>query len=160
DEQNRENASTKRFTRAAREALASYRWPGNVRELRNVVQRAYVLCDEDVDVDVHPESTVVVVPVRGATPESERSMRKVTLTVGTSLDEAERALILTTLESVDGSRVQAAKMLGISLKTLYNRLNAYRSNGSDAATRRNGCRLTVVARRARETLGGTLTTEF
>jgi DNA-binding NtrC family response regulator len=57
----------------------------------------------------------------------------VTIRVGTSLDDAERALIMATLDSVAGSKAKAAQVLGISLKTLYNRLHAYRGNGFDAA---------------------------
>jgi DNA-binding NtrC family response regulator len=58
--------------------------------------------------------------------------KDVTIRVGTSLDDAERALIMATLDSVAGSKAKAAQVLGISLKTLYNRLHAYRSNGFDA----------------------------
>ena len=54
-----------------------------------------------------------------------------TIRVGTSLDDAERALIMATLDSVAGSKAKAAQVLGISLKTLYNRLHAYRGNGFD-----------------------------
>jgi DNA-binding NtrC family response regulator len=52
--------------------------------------------------------------------------------VGTSLDDAERTLIMATLDSVAGSKAKAAQVLGISLKTLYNRLHAYRGGGFDA----------------------------
>jgi len=55
--------------------------------------------------------------------------RDVTIRVGTSLDDAERALIMATLDAVSGSKAKAAQVLGISLKTLYNRLHAYRGNG-------------------------------
>jgi two-component system, NtrC family, response regulator AtoC len=54
--------------------------------------------------------------------------RDVTIRVGTSLDEAERTLIMATLDSVAGSKAKAAQVLGISLKTLYNRLHAYRGS--------------------------------
>jgi DNA-binding NtrC family response regulator len=54
--------------------------------------------------------------------------RDVTIRVGTSLDDAERTLIMATLDSVAGSKAKAAQVLGISLKTLYNRLHAYRGS--------------------------------
>jgi DNA-binding NtrC family response regulator len=73
------------------------------------------------------------------------SSRMIAVPVGTSLDEAERALILATLDSVAGSKVQAAKLLGISLKTLYNRLQAYRGVRNTANARTDGCHLAAVA---------------
>jgi len=148
DEQNREHGTDKRYTRAAREAMAAYGWPGNVRELRNVVQRAFVMSDRDVDVDldVGALSTGANGALAGGVKPIEMGARRITVTVGTSLDDAERALILTTLDAVEGSRVQAAKILGISLKTLYNRLHAYRHAPRPGEACSNaGYRLTVVS---------------
>ena len=124
DRLNDENGTAKTLTAEARQRIASYRWPGNVRELKNVVHRAYVMGDDEVDIDVGGDAaaSVAAAPVQRAdvAPGNE-----VTIQVGTSLELAERALIMATLRSVDGSKSKAAQVLGISLKTLYNRLHAY-----------------------------------
>jgi DNA-binding NtrC family response regulator len=141
---NSEHGTDKQYTPRARERIAAFAWPGNVRELKNVVHRGYVLSDDQVEVDL-PESTnnAIVVPqatmgiaVPGMTSINAAiavrmsatvgAVRDVTIRVGTSLDDAERALIMATLDSVSGSKAKAAQVLGISLKTLYNRLHAYR----------------------------------
>jgi DNA-binding NtrC family response regulator len=149
DEQNHERGTDKRYTRAAREAIAAYGWPGNVRELRNVVQRAFVMSDRDVDVDIDGGPSAVAGEAAHELPGAkpiEIAARRITVTVGTSLEDAERALILTTLDAVEGSRVQAAKILGISLKTLYNRLHAYKNSPrANEARGTAGYRLTVVS---------------
>src|SRR6266550_1981126 len=143
------HGTDKTFTHQARGRIASFSWPGNVRELKNVIHRGYVLSDDQVDVDV-PDSSQELIVTRQASPmvtvpsmpsiNSAITVRApsgggkdVTIRVGTSLDAAERALIMATLDSVAGSKAKAAQVLGISLKTLYNRLHAYRGNGFDAA---------------------------
>ena len=141
-EHNREHGTDKRFSIASRERIAADPWPGNVRELRNVVYRAFVLCDGEVDVG---RSDARVFAGAAGEDAHVRSARTVTVPVGTSLDEAERALILATLEAVGGNKIEAADLLGISLKTLYNRLQAYRGLGSGATVRPAGRRLMVVA---------------
>jgi DNA-binding NtrC family response regulator len=129
----------KRFSPAALDRLAAYRWPGNVRELRNVVQRAYVMATGDVVTDEwlptngvsapppapmrRPESTVTPAtsgPRQAATP-------SITIALGTSLAETERQLILATLQYFNNQKEQTAAALGVSLKTLYNRLKDYAS---------------------------------
>ena len=144
------HGTDKTFTHQARGRIASFSWPGNVRELKNVVHRGYVLSDDQVDVDV-PDSSQELLVTRQASPTvtvpsmpsinsaitarasaPSGGVKDVTIRVGTSLDDAERALIMATLDSVAGSKAKAAQVLGISLKTLYNRLHAYRSNGFDA----------------------------
>jgi two-component system, NtrC family, response regulator HydG len=121
---NEENGTAKVFPPEARERLAAHPWPGNVRELKNVVHRAYVLSDDEVSVDLDGEFAAA--PERSATRSFEApSSNEVVIRVGTSLDLAERALIMATLRAVDGSKSKAAQVLGISLKTLYNRLHAY-----------------------------------
>ncbi len=107
--------TTKRFTQACLERLRRHAWPGNVRELKNVIQRAFILADEDVGVDSLP------LGVSEAAPASSLVMR-----VGTPIAEAERRLILATLDQCDGDKKKAAGVLKISLKTLYNRLNEYK----------------------------------
>ena len=95
-----------------------------MRELKNVIHRAYVMSDDEVEVDTGGDITATVAPA--AAPRAEASMGDaITIPVGTSLELAERALITATLRSLDGSKSKAAQVLGISLKTLYNRLHAY-----------------------------------
>ncbi len=149
-ELNVEHGTDKTYTQQARERIAAFSWPGNVRELKNVVHRGYVLSDNEVNVDVPaasrdvaslpPAASSVSVPsmpsinsaiaARASIPAA--GVRDITIRVGTSLDDAERTLIMATLESVAGSKAKAAQVLGISLKTLYNRLHAYRGSGFEA----------------------------
>ncbi len=143
-ELNDAHGTDKSYTDEARERIASFAWPGNVRELKNVIHRGYVLSDEGVDVDIPgatkesagtralavPSAAAISVPLSHVrVPAPVGGPRDVTIRVGTSLDEAERALIMATLDAVSGSKAKAAQVLGISLKTLYNRLHAYRGNG-------------------------------
>ncbi len=128
---NDEHGELKRLSNSARDRILQYRWPGNVRELKNVIHRAFVLSDAEVNVDMdeaahvdaaqHPQ--LVVSNAAGPVPFGESFA--VRIPVGMSLDEAEKALITATLEAVSGSKSKAAQVLGISLKTLYNRLHAY-----------------------------------
>jgi DNA-binding NtrC family response regulator len=150
-ELNATHGTDKTYTPQARARIAAFSWPGNVRELKNVIHRGYVLSDDEVEVDVPDSSqeTAIVLPqaaltvtvpcmpsinsaiaARAAVPCGE--VKDVTIRVGTSLDDAERTLIMATLDSVAGSKAKAAQVLGISLKTLYNRLHAYRGGGFDA----------------------------
>jgi DNA-binding NtrC family response regulator len=113
---NREEGSTKEFTRAAIERLQTHNWPGNVRELRNVVHRAFILAEKHISVDTLPLGVA-----------EDTSGSQLVVRVGTSIAEAERRVILATLEQCEGDKKKAADILGISLKTLYNRLNEYKS---------------------------------
>ena len=121
---NEENGTAKVFTDESRSRLAAHAWPGNVRELKNVVQRAYVLSDDEVEVDLDSDFAIAVERASASRLEAP-SGNEVTIRVGTSLETAEQALIMATLRAVDGSKSKAAQVLGISLKTLYNRLHAY-----------------------------------
>ena len=117
-ELNATEGTDKRFSQACLERLRQYQWPGNVRELRNVVQRAFILADEDVGVDSLS---------LGVSEEDETPVSSLTMRVGTSLSEVERQLILATLDRFGGNKAKVAEVLGISLKTLYNRLREYKS---------------------------------
>jgi len=114
--------SLKGFSPAALAMLSRYRWPGNVRELRNVVQRAYVMADG-------PTISDEWLPQAGqasSAPRQEKSLiPALEIPLGSSLVEAERLLILATLAHFDHQRERTAAALGISLKTLYNRLKEY-----------------------------------
>jgi DNA-binding NtrC family response regulator len=112
---NKEHDTYKAFTRPALNRLKSHNWPGNVRELKNLVHRAFILADEHIGLDALPLGV------------QESSGSSLNVKVGTSLGEAERRLILATLEDCEGDKKKAAEVLGISLKTLYNRLNEYKT---------------------------------
>jgi DNA-binding NtrC family response regulator len=116
DALNGQEGTAKRFSTAALDRLRRYSWPGNVRELKNVVQRAYILAEDEIGVDE--------LPLGGR---EKPAGDGVLVSVGTSLADAERRLILATLERLDGDKRRAAEILGISLKTLYNRVNQYDS---------------------------------
>jgi DNA-binding NtrC family response regulator len=95
--------------------LSNYHWPGNVRELRNYVQRAYILSDHTIDAAALAPVLTTQTPV-GLT---------LAIPVGTSLADVDRKLIYATLDLCGGVKKRAADILGISLKTLYNRLEEY-----------------------------------
>ncbi|MBN2491961.1 MAG: sigma-54-dependent Fis family transcriptional regulator [Planctomycetes bacterium] len=115
-ELNRAENAEKGISEGALKRLQSHSWPGNVRELRNVVHRAFILAEERIEAR-HLPLEGPVVPGAGA-PELR-------VKLGTSTAEAERQLILATLDHLGGDKKQAAKVLGISLKTLYTRLSSY-----------------------------------
>jgi DNA-binding NtrC family response regulator len=117
---------TKYFTAGAKERLAAYDWPGNVRELRNVVQRAWVMTSGDEIGEAWLLSPTR--PASGAAPPAplaDAAAPQLSIRIGTSLADAERELILATLAHCGGHKERTAAMLGISLKTLYNRLKEY-----------------------------------
>jgi two-component system, NtrC family, response regulator AtoC len=90
-------------------------WPGNVRELKNFIQRACILADDVVDLPA---------PV-GVNDLSTTDSKHLAIRVGITLVEVDRQLILATLTFCSGAKKRAAGLLGISLKTLYNRLEEY-----------------------------------
>jgi two-component system, NtrC family, response regulator AtoC len=110
----------KRATPAALERLAQYRWPGNVRELRNVLQRAWVMSAGAEIGDEWLPRDVLAQPPRVA-----EGPGTLTIEVGTPLAGIERQLIIATLEHCGHHKERTAAILGISLKTLYNRLKEY-----------------------------------
>jgi len=108
---------SKRLSAGARERIRAHSWPGNVRELKNELQRAFIMSEKVIDFDDLGTTQRSISPEpSGAEPANG---------VGGSLDEAERQLILATLGNCGGDKKKAAEILGISLKTLYNRLNLY-----------------------------------
>jgi DNA-binding NtrC family response regulator len=116
----------KSWTRGALDRLRSHRMPGNVRELKNLVQRAFILAVDEIG----RES----VPVQDGTVETV-SPSHLQVKVGSSIADTEQRLILATLEQFGGDKEKTARTLGISLKTLYNRLNVYSAAraGAEAA---------------------------
>jgi DNA-binding NtrC family response regulator len=110
-------------------AFQAYAWPGNVRELRNTLERAVIVCDgATVELKHLPPGFGQVVP---RAPVQEANA--VRLGVGTTVDEAERLLILKTLEATNNNKTRAAEILGISLKTLHNKLKEYGAQGASEA---------------------------
>jgi DNA-binding NtrC family response regulator len=116
DRVNAREGTRKRFTPRALSRLRALSWPGNVRELENAVERAAILADEAIDAEALPRPH----PGEAIAEDASLSVR-----VGTPLEDIERRMILATLESLDGNKRRTAELLGISLKTLYNRLSVY-----------------------------------
>jgi DNA-binding NtrC family response regulator len=111
-----------------------YNWPGNVRELRNTLERAVIVCQ---GATVEPKH---LPPGFGSglakTPVSDAN--SIRLGVGTTVEEAEKQLILKTLESTNNNKTRAAEILGISLKTLHNKLKEYNSGAHGVAAAETG----------------------
>jgi len=120
---NKQEGTSKDFTKAARERLRNHRWPGNVRELKNVVQRAFILAEDDIGSDALPLDGREPAPEPAAAQAA--SSGNVVLKIGVSVPEAERRLILQTLETFGGDKKKTAEVLKISIKKLYNRLREY-----------------------------------
>ena len=115
------------------EAFQRHNWPGNVRELRNVLERAVILAGEGT-----MELKHLPPPFQGRTPlvasdaaAAASGPESIEFNVGTTVSEAEKGLILRTLEHTHNNKTRAADILGISLKTLHNKLKEY--GAKDAA---------------------------
>ena len=106
------------LTDGARRVLEEYDWPGNVRELRHLVERAYIMSETSVDGELEQA-------IREQSRDMIAAEDAVTVPVGTTIAEMEKKLIHATLEQADFDKAVAAEKLGISVKTLYNRLKAY-----------------------------------
>jgi DNA-binding NtrC family response regulator len=118
EELNQAEHSAKAFAPGVLELFGGYHWPGNVRELKNIVQRAYIMADDVIHANCLPLETDKAKAVSGPFFQ---------VRVGSTINEVERRLIMATLQQCGGNREKAAEMLGISLKTLYNRLREYES---------------------------------
>jgi len=141
----RQEGGSKHLTPGALARLAAHRWPGNVRELRNVVQRAWVMASgNEIDEEwlpagdsagagPEPEATrgraLAPPPINGqrdaAVAPPEAGEDQIVIEVGTQLAEVERRVILATYERCGRHKERTAALLGISMKTLYNRLKEY-----------------------------------
>ncbi|MBR7900848.1 sigma-54 dependent transcriptional regulator [Burkholderia multivorans] len=109
---NTRHRTRKRLSTQAMKALRAYTWPGNVRELRNAVERAFILADEQIDLQLP----------RRQPPREEVRHNAMTLHIGTTLAHTQQRFIVASLRHFNGDKPRTAKALGISLKTLYNRL--------------------------------------
>jgi DNA-binding NtrC family response regulator len=109
--------------------LERYEWPGNVRELENVMERSVLLCDGDVIQSGHlcleQDGFAPSVPI----DTDDISTVDVTRFDGSTLRDVERKLIFETLERVSGNRTRASEILGISVRTMRNKLNEYKRDG-------------------------------
>jgi DNA-binding NtrC family response regulator len=103
---------------AAMRIMEQYNWPGNVREVRNVIERAVILSTGEFIEPKHLPPLVIGTP--------DPAKPTVSFEPGTTVEEAERRLILMTLEHTRDNKTRAAEILGISLKTLHNKLNKLR----------------------------------
>ncbi|MGA8708959.1 MAG: sigma-54 dependent transcriptional regulator [Steroidobacteraceae bacterium] len=127
DELNGRHGSAKSFSAAARRTLHEYTWPGNVRELKNAIERAFIICEQELELQ----------PMNIHAPGNARTARSdndggIQVPIGSSLAQAERWLIEATLAHWAGNKNRAARTLGCSLKTLYNKLAAYERQGVGA----------------------------
>jgi DNA-binding NtrC family response regulator len=96
----------------------AHHWPGNVRELRHVIQRAFVLAEDRIDIPSVLDT--MEAPLRDKT--------RFDMHVGMSLEEMEKRVLLGTLEYFNQDKARTAEVLGISLKTIYNKLARYASS--------------------------------
>jgi DNA-binding NtrC family response regulator len=115
----RNNKTVRAVSQEALRALEHYVWPGNIRELRNVIERATILAEGDFIEVKHLPATLI--------QRAETNLPTLTLQPGMTVDEAERRLILLTLDHTRNNKTRAAEILGISLKTLHNKLNRLKS---------------------------------
>jgi DNA-binding NtrC family response regulator len=122
----RNERKVRAISQDAMRILETHTWPGNIRELRNVIERATILAPgEFIEVEHLPP------PLVGAPPPMPRGT--VTLTPGMTVDAAEMRLIQLTLDYTRNNKTRAAELLGISLKTLHNKLNRWKADQAGTA---------------------------
>src|SRR5436309_1244180 len=110
------------FSEAALRMLCEYWWPGNVRELRNVVHSAHILAGNVIEVNSLPSEVHAA-----GNPPTHQDVGVMKVKIGTPIAAVERDLVMATLRQCNGNKAKTAELLGVSLKTLYNRLIAYRA---------------------------------
>ena len=115
------------LTPAALDKIRAHAWPGNVRELKNCLHRAYILAEDHIDV----EHLVTLPRQNGAARAAGGNC--LSFAIGTSLEDMERESIFATLDHCGGNKRRTAEMLGVSLKTLYNRLTEYAAEARQSA---------------------------
>jgi two-component system response regulator AtoC len=122
-ELNKSSSLRKQFLPATLERLRGHPWPGNVRELWNAIQHAFIMTDDDW---IEPGALPLQLGKPAVLPPMMQSGddNVISFSVGSKIAEVEEKLILATLRQCD-TKEKAAQLLGISLKTLYNRLRAY-----------------------------------
>ncbi|GAB5413687.1 MAG: sigma-54 dependent transcriptional regulator [Congregibacter sp.] len=105
--------------------ISAYDWPGNVRQLRHAIERAYIISDSTID------SSAFVFKAGASSSISAENL--IPITVGMSMAECEREIIMANLSHNEGDKKETARILGISLKTLYNRLRDYEAEDQQSA---------------------------
>jgi len=114
DRLNNDYDTHKRFDAGTLAIAKTHSWPGNVRELRNCVERSFVLCDDIVVLDLQP--------TRHASVAGSDQRECVQIPIGMTLADAEREVLLATLKHCGGNKRRTAEILGVSVKTVYNKL--------------------------------------
>ena len=114
---NQAEGTDKRLADRTRDRLRRRAWPGNVRELKNAIQRAFIMSEDEVELDGVDGPPVTETAGDAGALDGVR--------VGMTMDEVERRMILATMAECGGDKRRVSETLGISLKTLYNRLNLY-----------------------------------
>ncbi len=112
---NTEEGTSKTISPGALKKIAAHSWPGNVRELKHTIERAYILANDTID---EANLSIEVLP----TPKPDDDLR---IPQGLALEELEKAAILQTLDQNQGNKKETANQLGVSVKTLYNKLEKY-----------------------------------
>ena len=112
---NRRHGTTRRFAVDAMARLLGHDWPGNVRELKHVIQRAWVMSGDELQIGRQPTHPLQEAHDHGAMP----------FRVGMTIEEMEKQMLLRTLAHFDNDKTRTAEVLGISLKTIYNKLSRY-----------------------------------
>lgn len=114
NEFNEQEKTAKTFSKTALENLERHNWPGNIRELKNTIMRAFILAEQELDIAPFTPT------LRPSPVEVNKGFLKIP--IGTPLTSAQRAIIMATMDHFAGDKRRAALALGISPKTLYNRL--------------------------------------
>jgi len=126
EELNRKHATqVAEIAAEALDLLKRHQWPGNVRELRNALERAVILAGEGAIQPRHLPPALLPAAPQPDAPPAPVNDDFVLIRPGTTIDDAERALILRTVQLTKGNKTRAAEILGITLKTLMNKLNRY-----------------------------------
>ena len=115
---NANEVAPKAILASALEKIAAHTWPGNVRELKHCIERAFILADDTIK----DEHLIFDTP-----PLETGSTLEDRVPAGVALEEIEKAAIMNTLEENEGNKKETAEDLGISIKTLYNKLDKYQS---------------------------------
>ncbi len=104
----------------------SHTWPGNIRELRNVLERSAIMCEKDLI-----SRSSLPGEFGKTTAKNTSDLGGVKFPIGTTVEAMERELILQTLAATNNNKTRAAELLGISLKTLHNKLKEYGGANAD-----------------------------
>jgi len=118
---NHATKTNKFFSKEALDEIGQYDWPGNVRELKHTVERAHILAIDEI--------SLVELPSLSSKENPTDDIALEDIKPGITLKDAEKALIIATLDDCEYNKTQAADQLGISVKTLYNKLERYDENG-------------------------------